>query len=71
MGSLQQPCGSLYLFEGRKGNLVPVQERNKSGIVFAQCLSKSNIAESFLKENDETLPNEMDTSNEDQSTERK
>ncbi len=24
MGRLQQPCGSIYLFEGRKGNLVPV-----------------------------------------------
>ena len=46
------------------------KERNKSEIVFAECLSKGNVAESFLKENDETSQSEIDSSDEGQNTNR-
>ena len=47
------------------------KERNKGEIVFAECLSKGNVAESFLKENDETWQSEIDSSDEGQNTNRK
>ena len=47
------------------------KERNKGEIVFAECLSKGNVVESFLKENDETWQSEIDSSDEGQNTNRK
>ena len=66
-------CRLKERFQERFPNLVfhTPKERNKSEIVFVECLSKGNVAERFLKENDETSQSEIDCSDEDQNTNRK
>ena len=68
-----QKCRLKERLRERFPNLVfhAPKERNKSEIVFAECLSKGNVAESFLKENNETSQSKIDSSDEGQNTNQK